>query len=141
MRTVFRVLGAVYVVSLLAALPAGAQTPATTDCLRMVDGIDLQTATIPDLEAAMNAGTLTSVDLVNAYLKRIEFFDSSHLAVNSIRTLATDALDHAAPADPAPAAGDTRPLLGIPVLLKDNIATKDMPTTANSVTLKGLPAH
>ena len=137
MRTVLRVLAASYAVCLLAALPAGAQTPATTDCLRTVDGIDLQTATIPDLEAAMNAGTLTSVDLVNAYLGRIDFFDSSHLALNSIRTLAADAREQAAQADAARAAGDTRRLLGIPVLLKDNVATKDMPTTADSVTLKG----
>ena len=137
MRTVLRFLAACYAVFLLAALPAGAGAAGVTDCLRTVDGIDLQTATIPELQAAMNAGTLTSVDLVNAYLARIDFFDFNHLAVNSIRTVAPDAAEQAAQADAARAAGDSRPLLGIPVLLKDNIATKDMPTTADSITLKG----
>ena len=137
MRTVLRTLAALNAVFVLAALPTGAGAAGVTDCLRTVDGADLQTATIPDLQAAMNAGTLTAVDLVDAYLKRIEFFDRSNLAVNSIRTLAPDALDQAAQADAARAAGDTRPLLGIPVLLKGNIATKDMPTTADSVTLEG----
>jgi amidase len=137
MRTALRALAALNAVLVLAALPTTAGAVGVTDCLRTVDGIDLQTATIPQLEAAMNAGTLTAVDLVGAYLKRIEFFDRSNLAVNSIRTLAPDALDQAAQADAARAAGDTRPLLGIPVLLKDNVATKDMPTTADSVTLRG----
>jgi amidase len=137
MGPALRVLAVLYAVCLLAALPARAQTPAVTDCLRNVDGIDLQTATIPEMQAAMNAGTLTSVDLVDAYLKRIDFFDFNNLAVNSIRTLAPDAVQQAQQADAARAAGDKRPLLGIPVLLKDNVATKDMPTTADSITLKG----
>lgn len=139
MRTYLRVLVIAAALCLLADLPAGAATPqpATRDCLRTVKGIDLQTATIPDLEAAMNAHKLTSVALVKAYLKRIAFFDSAHLALDSIRTLAPDAVQQAAQADAARAHGDTRPLLGIPVLLKDNVATKDMPTTAGSVTLKG----
>src|SRR4051812_17768962 len=137
MRIVLRFLAAINTVLVLAALPAGAGATGVTDCLRTVDGIDLQTTTIPDLEHAMNAGTLTSVDLVNAYLKRIAFFDAANLNLHSVLTLAPDAADQAAAADAARAAGDTRPLLGIPILLKDNIATKDMPTTAASVTLKG----
>jgi amidase len=82
----------------------------------------------------MNAGTLTAVDLVQAYERRIAAFDGK---LDAIRTLAPDALEQAAQADAARAAGDTRPLLGIPVLLKDNVSTKDMPTTAGSAALDG----
>ena len=60
MGLMLRVLIAVYAVCLLAALPAGAATPAVDDCLRTVDGIDLQTATVTDMQAAMDAGTLSA---------------------------------------------------------------------------------
>src|SRR4051794_12525154 len=135
MRMVLRGLAAANLTLLLAALPASGAP--IYDCTRSVDGVDLQTATIPDLEAAMNAGTLTAVDLVNAYERRIAAFDTAHLKLNAIRALAPDALAQAAAADAARAAGDTRPLLGIPVLLKDNVSTKDMPTTAGSAALEG----
>src|SRR3954452_18265924 len=135
MRTVLRALVAANLALALAALPASAAP--INDCTRYVDGLDLKAVTIPELEAAMNAGTLTAVDLVNAYERRIAAFDTAHLKLNSIRTLAPDALAQAAAADAARAAGDTRPLLGIPVLLKDNVSTKDMPTTAGSAALEG----
>src|SRR3954447_18474265 len=137
MRIVLRSLAAVLALLLLALLPT-APALAAKECARVVDGIDLQTATIPEMEAAMNGGTLTSADLVDAYLRRIAAFDTGgSLKLNSIRALAADAREQAAAADAARAAGDTRPLLGIPVLLKDNVSTADMPTTAGSVALEG----
>jgi amidase len=134
MRTVVACL---YAVILLALLPTG-NALAAKECARFAGGIDLQTATIPELQAAMNAGDLTSAQLVDAYLARIAAFDAGgSLKLNSVRTLASDAREQAAAADAARAAGDTRPLLGIPVLLKDNVSTADMPTTAGSIALEG----
>src|SRR5258705_12347319 len=50
---------------------AGEPVPVDRDCLRYVHGIDLQTVTIPQLQAAMNAHRITSVQLVEAYEARI----------------------------------------------------------------------
>src|SRR3954452_24211658 len=115
MRIVLRSLASLLALLLLALLPA-APALAAKERARFVGGIDLQTATIPELDAAMNAGTLTSADLVEAYLRRIAAFDTGgSLKLNAIRALAPTARQQAAAADAARAAGDTRPLLGIPV--------------------------
>src|SRR5881409_258594 len=109
-----------YAVIVLALLPTSSAL-AARECSRVVDGIDLQTATIPDMQAAMHEGSLTSVDLVKAYLARIAAFDrGGSIKLDSVRTLATDALEQAAQADRLRAEGDTRALLGIPVMIKDN---------------------
>ena len=124
-----------------AAAPAAPGEPVATDrdCLRYVHGIDLQTVTIPQLQAAMLAGRLTSVELVTAYLARIKAYSQ----YNAIRALNPNALGEAARADRQRAAGLSRgPLEGIPVLLKDNVGTDDMPTTAGSIALAGaVPVH
>src|SRR5689334_16835121 len=134
MRTV---VASVYAVIVLALLPTSSAL-AARECSRVVDGVDLQTATIPEMQAAMHNGDLSSVDLVRAYLARIAAFDrGGSIKLDSVRTLAPDALEQAAQADKLREEGDSRPLLGIPVMIKDNIATKDMPTTAGSVTLEG----
>ncbi len=132
-----RLLAGLLALLVLALLPA-APALAAKECGRFVKGIDLQTVTIPELQAAMDAGKLTSAELVDAYLARIAAFDTGgSLKLNSIRTLAPTAREQAEAADKARAAGDTRPLLGIPVLLKDNVSTVDMPTTAGSIALEG----
>ena len=106
------------------------------DCLRTVNGIDLQTATIADLQAALDAGTITSVELVEAYLARIAAFDNAGPMLNSVQLTHPDVLATAAALDAERAAGTVRgPLHGIPVLLKDNIDTFDMPNTAGSIAL------
>src|SRR6476469_689344 len=106
MRIVLRSLASVLALLLLALLPT-APALAARECGRVVDGIDLQTATIPEMEAAMNAGTLTSADLVDAYLARIKAFDSGgSLKLNAIRALAPSARAQAAAADAARASGD-----------------------------------
>jgi amidase len=113
---------------------AGEPVAADRDCLRFVRGIDLQTATIPQLQSAMRAGRLTSVDLVKAYESRI----AAYSRFNAIRTVDAHALDHARARDAERRAGRSRgPLQGIPVLLKDNVGTDDMPTTAGSIALEG----
>jgi amidase len=105
------------------------------DCLAKVAGLDLQKATIPQLRRALASGRLTSAELVKAYLGRIRAYDPQ---LNSIRHLNKDALDQAQRLDRLRRAGKARgPLFGIPILLKDNVNTSDMPTTAGSIALKG----
>lgn len=100
--------------------------------------LDLATATIADLQAAFEKGTLTSEQLVSAYLARIDAYDKRGPTINTVITLNTKALDEAKQADADRRAGKLRgPLHGIPVVLKDNFDTFDMPTTAGSSLLKG----
>src|SRR3954462_13241757 len=128
-----RFLASVLLVGVLAAIPSAA--PAATDCTRTVAGIDLQTATIPRLQDAMASGKLTSAQLVEAYLARIAAYNGK---LDAIRALAPDALAQARALDAERAAGHVRgPLHGIPILLKDNYGTSDMPTTAGSIALEG----
>ena len=105
------------------------------ECRPSVAGLDLQTVTIPQLRKALAGGRATSRELVGAYLTRIAAYDEQ---VNSIRALNPNALSIARKLDAERAAGRLRgPLHGIPVLLKDNINTTDMPTTAGSIALEG----
>ncbi|GAU70539.1 putative amidase [Streptomyces sp. NBRC 110611] len=102
-------------------------------------GVDLDTVTIPELQARMADGSLTSSALTAAYLRRIRTIDPGIHAV--LRTDPT-APRQAAASDARHRQGDTRgPLDGIPVLLKDNVNTRDLPTTAGSTALAGAPPH
>ncbi|WP_413106081.1 amidase [Streptomyces sp. Inha503] len=100
-------------------------------------GVDLDTVTIPELQARMANRSLTSAALTTAYLRRIKAIDPTIHAV--LRTDPT-ALRQAAASDARHRDGHTRgPLDGIPVLLKDNVNTRDLPTTAGSLALAGSP--
>ena len=101
--------------------------------------LELAEASIADLQAALSRGNLTSVELVNAYLARIKSIDKSGPKINSIIELNPDAKAIAAELDrERKTKGSRGPLHGIPVLLKDNIATADhMQTTAGSLALLG----
>jgi amidase len=101
-----------------------------------------QEATIAQVQARLTAGRLTSRTLVAAYLARIETIDRRGPALNSIIELNPDALAIAAELDRERKAGKLRgPLHGVPILLKDNIATADrMATTAGSLALHGARA-
>jgi amidase len=108
------------------------------DCLRDLAGLDLQHVTVLDLQAALAEGRITSRQLVERYLARIAAFDAGGPQVNGIREIHPDALGQADRLDAERAAGLVRgPMHGIPVLLKDNIGTADMPTTAGSIALEG----
>ena len=74
---------------------------------------------------------------MRAYLDRIAAYDGGPLGLHSVITVAPDAMAQAKAADDARAAGDTRPLLGIPILAKDIFDTKDMPTTGGSLVFAG----
>ena len=95
-------------------------------------------ASIPDLQAALTSGGATSAQLVDAYLARIQAYDDAGPALNSIILVNPRARTEAAVLDAERRAGRVRgPMHGIPVILKDNYSTTDMPTTAGSVALKG----
>ena len=97
-------------------------------------------ATIDDLQARMAAGTLTARELTAAYLERIARIDKAGPKLNAVIELNPDALAVAEALDTERKAGRVRgPLHGMPILLKDNIATADrMETTAGSLALVGL---
>jgi amidase len=117
----------------LETLPAAIATAAPTRFEEM---------TVAEMQAGMAAGTLTSVDLVNFYLTRIQTLDQHGPTVNSVLEVNPDAKAIAMALDAERKAGHTRgPLHGIPVLLKDNIDTHDkMQSAAGSLGLVGTPA-
>ncbi len=95
---------------------------------------------IADLEAAMKKGSLTSEALTRASLARIKALDGKLHAVIAVNP---DALVQAKAADAARRTGkDLGPMMGIPVVVKDNIETLDpVATTAGSLALKDNVTH
>lgn len=96
-------------------------------------------ATIGGLQAQMAAGQVSARTVTAAYLRRIEEIDRGGPMLRAVIEINPDALEIAAALDAERAAGRVRgPLHGIPVLVKDNIATTDrMETTAGSLALVG----
>jgi len=94
-------------------------------------------ATIAGIHAALGAGRLTCVEIVQAYLNRIQAYDKNGPALNAIISINSKALETAAAMDRLYSAtrSATPPLHCIPVILKDNYDTADMPTTGGSRTL------
>ncbi len=116
----------------VAAAAASAQTPARP-------ALDLEEATVVDLQQRMQSGKETARSIVEKYLARIEAIDRHGPELHSVIEINPDAL---AIADRLDVERKTRgargPLHGIPVLIKDNIATADhMKTTAGSAALAG----
>jgi amidase len=97
----------------------------------------LEEATIRSIHAAFSSKQLTCVQLVRSYVNRIESYDDKGPALNAILTVNPRALEIAADMDRLAVDGNRalRPLHCIPVVLKDNYNTSDMPTTGGSVTL------
>jgi len=100
--------------------------------------IDLAAATVEDLNRAFDAGTLNSERLVRLYLDRIEAYDQKGPALNAVLWLNPEAIQTARALDAERRrSGPRSPLHGIPVVLKDNFDTHDMPTTGGSLLLAG----
>lgn len=100
---------------------------------------DVVEATIPELQGALSTGRLTSVQLVDAYLARIRAYDQRGPRLNAILRVNPRARAEAEALDAERKAGKVRgPLHGIPVIVKDNYDTADMPTTAGTVALAGV---
>ena len=141
------VLAALFVAVSAAALTAAAHPRS----------FQLVEATIDDIQDQYRAGNLRPEDVVRMYLARIAAYDRSDLGqplnggvgqqpLNSFMHVNEDAIRDArrlgpgfgdSDLDDEDGDGGARPLYGIPVILKDNIATRDMPTTAGSVALGG----
>lgn len=95
--------------------------------------IDLEELTIAEIHQAFSEGKYTAEELVQAYLTRIDSLDS---AVNSISVSNPEALAIARKLDEEyQKTGKLRPLHGIPLIVKDNINTKGLPTTAGALAL------
>ncbi len=118
----------------LAAGVFGITTPPTH-----AQGFEVVESTIADIHTAMLDGRLTAVELVDAYLARIEAYDRRGPALNALIVVNPRARERAAELDAALArTGEpVGPLHGIPVIVKDNYDTRDLPTTAGSASLAG----
>jgi amidase len=119
------------------------------------DEFQLVEATIADVQDAFRSGTLTPEELVRMYLARIAAYDQAGPQLNSFMHVNEKAIDTARALKGDDLDGDDRaqgedgdadergkPLFGVPVILKDNIATAGMPTTAGSIALgKSIPTR
>ncbi len=113
---------------LLAVLPAAACAPE----------FQVEETTIAEINAAMEAGRLTAEELVQSYLDRIEAYDKDGPYLNSLITVNEGALDRARELDEAFAeSGFVGPLHGIPMIVKDNYDTYDLPTTNGTLAFRG----
>jgi amidase len=93
-------------------------------------------ATIPDMQKAMREGRTSSRQLVQQYLQRIALYEDK---LNAVIAVNPKALEEADRLDREHQAGKIRgPLHGIPIALKDNIHTTDMPTTGGAIAFEGL---
>ena len=106
------------------------------------DVFEVSEKSLTELQAALQAGRVTALQLVKLYQKRIRAIDRGGPRLNSIIELNPDAEAIAAALDAERRSKGARgPLHGIPLLLKDNIATGDkMQTTAGSLALAGSTA-
>jgi Asp-tRNA(Asn)/Glu-tRNA(Gln) amidotransferase A subunit family amidase len=120
---------AVYVALGVQPSPARAQTAREKP-------FEVHEASITDLQNAMAAGRTTSVQLVDAYLARIAAYDHQGPALNALIRLDPNARAEAQRMDDERRQGRVRgPLHGVPIIIKDNFDTSDLPTSGGSLAL------
>ncbi|MDM4763574.1 amidase [Galbitalea sp. SE-J8] len=105
-----------------------------------MDRFDVVEAGIPELLEALEAGRVTSVDLVVAYLNRIAYYDRTGLCLHAIAVLNPDCLAEAAVSDARRRAGTAGPLEGIPFTVKDSYKVTGLTVASGSPALAGLVA-
>jgi amidase len=111
--------------AMVLASPAGAQTRSW-----------VTEASVDELQAAMASGKSSSVAITQAYLARIAAMDRRGPTLRSVIAVSPHAIRQAQESDARRKAGKLiGPLDGVPVLIKDNIETRDQPTTAGSLAL------
>jgi amidase len=104
---------------------------------------ELLETTIPEIQHALRSRVISAERLTRMYLKRIDAYEESGPAINAYQLVNENAVRQARQLDALHSSvfwrrGHSRmPLFGVPVLLKDNIDTRDMPTAAGSVALNG----
>jgi amidase len=134
-RSLAFVTAALLALGVVGAAPPGVAAAGRPATDTRVAGIDVDALTIPQLQALMNDHRLNAVQLATFYLNRIR---SLQPKLHAVIKVSPTALADARRADAQRRAGDRRPLLGIPVLVKDNVGTADrMNTTAGSLALLG----
>ncbi|PKD44030.1 amidase [Rhodohalobacter barkolensis] len=100
--------------------------------------LDLEEITVDQLQERYDNGNLNASQVVRAYLDRIEEIDKNGPGLNAILTINPNALEIADSLDRERRDGNVRgPLHGVPIILKDNINTADMQTTAGSRFMEG----
>ncbi len=131
----------------LLAATAGAALPGITGCVARTPrpgasgppSFELSEASVADIQGGLESGRWTSLSLAQAYLQRIDQIDADGPALNSVIEVNPDTERDATRLDEERRQGRIRgPLHGLPVMLKDNLATLDgMQTTAGSLALAG----
>lgn len=134
------ILSAVIAFILLTTCMVSAYAQTSTTKTEQLENIfttsDLIDASITELQEELTKGNVTSVDLVQMYLDRIEAYDKS-LDLNSIISINENALETAKALDEERAAGKVRGVLhGIPIIVKDNYDVEGLATSAGAVALK-----
>lgn len=136
---------ALAVVALLAGLvsaPAGATPPPDPPGPPHRGVPEVADLGVTDLRALLTQRKVTSVELVREYLRRIHGYDEAYgdqPGLSAVITVNDNALEKAAELDAERRAGRVRgPLHGIPIVVKDNFDTGDMPTTSGSLALRDL---
>jgi amidase len=111
-------------------------SPAAAASVEAPTMLKLENTAMSDIVGALASGRVTATALTKWYLARIEAYDRDGPMLNSVRELNPDALTIADTLDNTKPSVK-RPLAGVPILLKDNIATGDrQPTTAGSLALR-----
>jgi amidase len=126
-------LSLVLLLMLVSAASRGTMTQAQSEAQQF----HLLEATVDEIHNAYKAGQLTAHQLVQLYLNRIDAYDKKGPSLNAIININPDALAEADRLDAAfKASGLTGPLHGIPLIVKDQMDVKGMPTTLGSVLFK-----